>query len=326
MDEQTYRKLFDTLEPSPQHVEALCQMATQRQRKPRRHWWRQIAAATVVLCLLVSFGTSMALVETVDPSKVALEQWDYSALAEPVGVSDSSLGWTITVDGTVCGSWYTYLLCTLSKDSGGKLQPGEFGFHEWSFDFQEDGGKSTVIQWLTDSEPEDNRIPFCVSIQNNGQWSMNGQRLHMRLEGLLTASFAESLALLAAGGGKWELTFDLPAAGPPEQSLAAPVEVLLNGKPAVLAEARCAPMKIFARFTSEAGAFQILNPTMADLSEEVYPLFVLADGTVLDMGGGGGSGDGTEWRSSYSLHDGALLSAPVVALQIGDAVYPLEWE
>ena len=105
MEEQNYREIFDQLTPDPERVEALCRIPAHK--RPRFQLGRQLIAAAVVLCLLISFGTSIALVETVDPSAVSLEQWDYSTLAEPIGASASSLGWTITVDGAVCGGWYT---------------------------------------------------------------------------------------------------------------------------------------------------------------------------------------------------------------------------
>lgn len=240
-----------------------------------------------------------------------------------MGASASSLGWTVTVEGVVSDRWYAYILCTLSRDDGGVIEPGEYGFHHWDFGLPEGEGYgwSGGIQWLTDGDLGDNKVPFLFHISSRNTWDMGGAHIRMTLEGLSTSSYAESWALLVGGGGRWELEFDLPA-GDRTRDFTPGLEVQVGGAPATLELVRCAPLELWVEFTSEAGAFQTFNSTLDPFDAE-YPVFLLADGSTLKLGGGGGTGDGSRWYSAYTPREGTIDPAQIVGLQIGDAVYPL---
>lgn len=325
MDRSDYQRVFDRIEPPAELVERTGQMVS-APRRPRRPVRRIIAAAAAV-CLLAALGGSFAIVETVDPLTVKLETWNVAELATPVGASDSSLGWTVTVDSVLGDSWYAYILCTLSRDDGTALTPGSFGFHDWDFGIPDGKNNSSSIHWLADGDLTDNKAPFGFYLSNQNSWDMNGTTLHLTLEGLSTASLGESWALMAGGGGKWELEFTLPAESTAED-FAPALAFRLGEVEAVLETVRVSPLEVWVECFSAEGAFCMLNPAREDYDPEWAnanrPCLVLADGTELYAdGSGGGSGDGSYWYSGFRAAEKPVAPEDITGLRVGETVYPL---
>lgn len=300
-----------------------------RVRRVSRHIVQKTVAIAAVICLLAALGTSLAVAaaQTVDPLGAQLETWAAAGLATPVGVSDSSVGWTVTVDSVLGDSWYTYIICTLSRDDGAAIAPGEYGFHKWDFGIPE-GNNSSGIHWLEDEDETDNQVPFGFYLTNYNRWDLCGYTLHLTLNGLNTASFTENWRMMMAGGGKWELEFTLPSEGSAEDFTPA-VPLVIEGKEAVLDTVRVSPMEVWAEFSSAEGAFAVLNATLESYDQEQAlantPCFVLMDGTELHADGTGlGNGDGSYWDTGFRAPEGVTLApADIVGMKIGDTVYPL---
>lgn len=295
-----------------------------------RHIVRKAIMVAAVICLLVALGTSLAVAatQTVDPLSTKLETWAAADLAIPVGVSDSSMGWTVTVDSVLGDSWYTYVICTLSRDNGAAITPGEYGFHEWDFGIPDGMEHRISIHWLEDEDETDNQVPFSFYLTSRNSWDLCGHTLNLTLGGLNTADFAETWRMMLAGGGKWELEFTLPTEGSAED-FAPALSLTIEGKEAVLDTVRVSPMEVWAEFSSTDGAFAPLNGTLETYDPEWSlshtPCFVLTDGTELYAdGGGGGSGDGSYWYMGYRAPDGRILTlVDLVGVKIGKTVYPL---
>ncbi|UQT49306.1 hypothetical protein M5E87_05280 [Flavonifractor plautii] len=111
------------------------------------------------------------------------------------------------MDGVASDRWYAYILCTLSRDDGNAMTAGHYGFGQFDFGLESSLDWSASIQWLEDSDPADNQVPFAIYLNNQDSWDMTGTTIHLTLNGLSTTSRAESWALLAMGGGQWELEF-----------------------------------------------------------------------------------------------------------------------
>ena len=329
MTEQDYRRLFERVEPAPALVERTLSAAGARPR--RRHPVRRAAALVVAGALLAGLSASFAAVKPVSPNVVTLETWTASGLGVPIGESDSDLGWTVSVDGVASDRWYAYILCTLSRDDGNAMTAGHYGFGQFDFGLESSLDWSASIQWLEDSDPADNQVPFAISLNNQDSWDMTGTTIHLTLNGLSTTSRAESWALLAMGGGQWELEFPLPAESQ-VQEFTPDLEFQVGDKTAILETVHCTPLEMWAAFTSQDGAFARFNPTLEDFDrawcDENTPIFVLTDGTEWAADGwGGGQGDGGYWYNSYRCEDKRPLNpADVVGLRIGENVYPLTLE
>lgn len=203
MTEQDYRRLFERVEPAPALVERTLSAAGARPR--RRHPVRRAAALVVAGALLAGLSASFAAVKPVSPNVVTLETWTASGLGVPIGESDSDLGWTVSVDGVASDRWYAYILCTLSRDDGNAMTAGHYGFGQFDFGLESSLDWSASIQWLEDSDPADNQVPFAIYLNNQDSWDMTGTTIHLTLNGLSTTSRAESWALLAmaAASGSW---------------------------------------------------------------------------------------------------------------------------
>ena len=71
---------------------------------------------------------------------------------------------------------------------------------------------------------------------------MTGTTIHLTLNGLSTTSRAESWALLAMGGGQWELEFPLPAESQ-VQEFTPDLEFQVGDKTAILETVHCLPWR-----------------------------------------------------------------------------------
>lgn len=332
MTEQDYRRLFDRVAPGPELVERTIKAAEGGVRPRRkRHLARRVAVIAAAAALLGGMATSFAAVKTVSPNAVKLEEWTAAGLGTPVGVSASDLGWTVTVDGVASDRWYAYILCTLSRDDGQAITQGNFGFGTFDFGFPYRLNWSASIHWLEDSDPTDNQVPFALYVNNADSWDMAGTAVDLTLWGLSTADRAESWALLLQGGGRWELTFTLPAESK-VQDFTAGLEFQIEGKTAILETVSCTPLEMIATFTSPDGAFAPFSITSDDFDrtwrEENSPVFVLADGTEWAPDStGGGLSDGSLWHYSYQCGDKEPLDpGDIVGLRIGETVCPLTLE
>lgn len=331
MTEQDYRRLFDRVAPGPELVERTIKAAEGGVRPRRkRHLARRVAVIAAAAALLGGMATSFAAVKTVSPNAVKLEEWTAAGFGTPVGISASDLGWTVTVDGVASDRWYAYILCTLSRDDGETISQGQFGFESYDFGIPDKLDWSTV-QWLEDSAPTDNQVPFALYVNNADSWDMAGTAVDLTLWGLSTADRAESWALLLQGGGRWELEFTLPSENN-ARDFVPELEFKIGDKTAVLETVSCTPLEIVATFTSLDGAFAQFNPTLEDFDrvwyEENIPVFLLKDGTEWPpSGSGGGLGDGSFWQYSYQCGDKEPLDpGDIVGLRIGETVCPLTLE
>ena len=122
MNDTEYTRGFDRIVPAPELLERTKQTMHEKNRPARpagRRWLERTALACAILCAL-SVGALAAVVaeRRIDPDQVRLTQRGSAANAVPVGASDSSLGWTITVDEVYGDRWYAGLNCTLSRDDG----------------------------------------------------------------------------------------------------------------------------------------------------------------------------------------------------------------
>lgn len=328
-----YQRLMDQVEPEKDLIERTerAVRAAQTPRRPR-HTARRIAVLAAVLCLLVALGGSfaMAAVRMVNPAANTLAVWgDAAGATVPVGVSASSMGWTVTVDSVMSDRWYFILRCTLSKDNGTAIVPGEYGFGAWDFGLyplSNSGG----IAWLTDEDPGDNRIPFGFSVRNDNEYDFAGRTLHLTLTNLVSADFWESWGMMLAGGGRWELDIPLHAESKAVEYTPKLVFQVLD-KAAAIRTLWVSPLEVWVELTSAEGAFFLYNGTREDYDETLARAnaftLLLADGTRLQGSGGGGSGDGNELYGAYGREDRAPIRAEdVVAFQVGDGVYPLSLE
>ena len=170
MTEQDYRRLFERVEPAPALVERTLSAAGARPR--RRHPVRRAAALVVAGALLAGLSASFAAVKPVSPNVVTLETWTASGLGVPIGESDSDLGWTVSVDGVASDRWYAYILCTLSRDDGNAMTAGHYGFGQFDFGLESSLDWSASIQWLEDSDPADNQVPFAIYLNNQDSWEI----------------------------------------------------------------------------------------------------------------------------------------------------------
>ena len=144
---------------------------------------------------------------------------------------------------------------------------------------------------------------------------------------LSTASLGESWALMAGGGGKWELEFTLPAESTAED-FAPALAFRLGEVEAVLETVRVSPLEVWMECFSAEGAFCMLNPAREDYDPEWAnanrPCLVLADGTVLYAdGSGGGSGEGSYWYSGFRAAEKPVAPEDITGLRVGETVYPL---
>lgn len=285
-----------------------------------------------VLCLLAALGGSLAMaaVRMVDPAANTLATWGETAgAAVPVGVSASSMGWTITVDSVMSDRWYFILRCTLSKDDGTAIVPGEYGFGEWDFGLYP-LDNSAGIYWLTDEDPGDNQIPFGFSVSNGNGYDFAGRTLHLTLTNLVSADFWESWGMMLAGGGRWELDVPLHVESKAVKYTPELAFQVLD-KAAAIRTLWVSPLEVWVELTSVEGAFFPYNGTREDYDKTLARAnsfaILLADGTRLVGGGGGGSGDGNELYGAYGREDRTPIWAEeIVAFQVGDRVYPLSLE
>lgn len=331
MNDTEYTRGFDRIVPAAELLERTKQTMHEKNRPARpagRRWLERTALACAILCAL-SVGALAAVVaeRRIDPDQVRLTQRRSAANAVPVGASDSSLGWTITVDEVYGDRWYAGLNCTLSRDDGKALTQGEYGFRDWDFGLDELNWSGGIL-WFADDNVLDNQIQFGFTIANDHGWDLAGRTLHLEIQGLNSANYDESLGLFLRGGGAWSLDVPLNYA-PAEMTEYAPkLSLSIDGRQGTLDTLYYSPTTIWGEGSSGEGAFNALNGTLEGYDPaDSTAWLILTDGTRIKGGAAGGSGDGSRITVEFYLDEhGPITPGEVCGIVIAQEEYPLALE
>lgn len=331
MNETKYRRVLDQITPTPALLERTKRAMggeSLPSRPTGRRWLGRVAIACAVLCALtIGALAAVAVKRQVNPADVHLIRGTSAENTTPVGVSSSSLGWTVTVDEVYGDQWYAELLCTLSRDDGKRITQGDFGFSNWDLGITEHNW-SASIHWFTGENLSDNEVRFGFSVSNNREWELAGRTLRLELKGLNSASFDESLKLLLFGGGVWTMEVPLNYIPAEVTEYTPMLPLVIDGRQGVLEKLQFSPLTVWGEASSMEGAFDVCNGTLGsyDPSSSMACL-ILTDGTRINDSSGGGSGDGNWIGFEFYLGEhGPIRPEEVCGIVIAQTEYPLTLE
>ncbi|MDO4287145.1 MAG: DUF4179 domain-containing protein [Eubacteriales bacterium] len=200
------------------HAAELEEQQHNRMHRPVRRMVLVIAAALAILIGTASAtGTLKNLAEIFSPVLGSSEDQIeiMGAMGQPIGVSDTDNGITITADGVIGDKYNACIVYTISWDEENTIplpdnwQQNADTYMMFEFDdinLRDTQGSSFGTAWFTDNDPTDNAIQYCRTISGDAEL----------LLGKVTATF-ENLQYRSTDisepdtifEGDWELQFDI---------------------------------------------------------------------------------------------------------------------
>lgn len=200
------------------HAAELEEQQHNRMHRPVRRMVLVIAAALAILIGTASAtGTLKNLAEIFSPVLGSSEDQIeiMGAMGQPIGVSDTDNGITITADGVIGDKYNACIVYTISWDEENTIplpdnwQQNADTYMMFEFDdinLRDTQGSSFGTAWFTDNDPTDNAIQYCRTISGDAEL----------LLGKVTATF-ENLQYRSTDisepdtifEGDWELEFNV---------------------------------------------------------------------------------------------------------------------
>lgn len=199
------------------HVHAVHERIARCSRTVRRPRCSRRAAVLAAAVLCASYIGASAVAQQITPNYGPFDEGDLPAwLLEqegvPLALSETSAGWTISLDKLIADSHMVYVVGHAEPDSGGLVSndPTAIGFREygWTLDGETPEAWSDAYVVLPDLDPTDNSLPFALRL--NTDFS-DAETINMELYGFVPADNGNLFMAIPSLYSTWE--FEIPLAG-----------------------------------------------------------------------------------------------------------------
>lgn len=306
-----YKKEMSQLRFTENQKKTLAEAAASAARTPakRRRPVFRTALIAAVMAVVLAVGSSAAGILPA-PADVfaplfggAVAQTKViDKIGHPIGASDSDGGITITADAIMGDEYNAVIVYTLSRDDGerflpadknletGYLMMGDFGGASWAR-----GGGAHGGAWFVDEDPEDNQIQMVETVSSDV--SLTHGTAKTEFEDLrYWDPEAERDEVLYPG--KWKLRFEVDYEDCSVR-LGGGETFSQDGINFTIDEVSVSPIAVRVAYTSDSAAVWSGAPSgredpedapkMQRYLDNIEILLAKTDGTVIDLGGSGGS-------------------------------------
>lgn len=340
--EQQYREMFDEVRPSSHLQEEVKKMSEMERRPSRKRFPKGMLIAAAVLVVLA--GTAVATVgmpgtlrgwfaqEWEETTGAPMEEEQLALidqLTQPVGVSDTQNGVTVTVDSVTVGDSTIWMLLKVSGEYGAH-EPAEYYFERARLTLDPDPDEleapgGGALSYLYSGVAEDGRltllVQYSIDMAEHSSLLDQPRQVTLKMENLVQRNQDKSQGNTILAEDSWTLTFPL-------ESREGGSELTLE-EIQVPAQKRNSPeMKSITLWDVKISATDITYVCSAE-DQEWNPLkcaLVLEDGSQVNWSSGSShfrDAACTEWSSVYYWQVPVDLNN-VTALRFGDVEFPLK--
>lgn len=200
------------------HAAEMEELQQNRTHRPVRRMVLVIASALAILIGTASAtGTLKSLAEIFSPVLGSSEeQVEFmGTMGQPIGVSDTNNGITITADGVIGDKYNACIVYTISWDEENTIPlPDDWQqnadtymmFESDDVDLRDTQGASFGTAWFTDNDPTDNAIQYCRTISGDTELLLGSVTATFENLQYLSTDTSEPAAVFE---GDWKLRFDV---------------------------------------------------------------------------------------------------------------------
>jgi len=348
-----YKRAMNALQFTPEQKEALARASASaagqgRKARTRRPVLRTaLIAAALVMALAAGAGASGVLrtaVETFAPTlggSVAQTEV-IEKIGHPIGASDTDAGLTITADAIIGDQYNACIIYTITRDDGAifDYEPNEWGalpltcMDGWIDIEGVHAGEDHVgyhgVSGFIDQVPGDNAVQYIQKISSDLPLNT----------GVATATFrdiyahedlAEGETLLAKG--KWKLRFDM-AYEDSAVYLGNGETFSQEGLNFTIDEISVSPIAVRVAYTTDEAAVWDGAPSGEGaprydrLLQDVEIFLTKADGSVIDLSGGGGlispdHDSGVSYCTRSQVLEEIVPLEELASISVGGVVYDI---